>query len=141
MTKRLNNPIRRTKRSLARVRRAIIPLRQSGGASIISIPKSIREAIEVQIGDRLLIEFNPETAKIEISKDTEGNRERALYQSKNLDIIGDRIRDAHEADDRDRWEQKVEKVLWGLLNHLKGDKLDKSTDDDDNDSDDDREDL
>lgn len=136
MTKRLDTSTRRIKRSLARVRRAIIPIRQSGGASIISIPKAIRESIEAQVGDRLLIEFNPETLKIELSKDTEGNRERALYQSANLEIIGDRIRDAHLADNSSQWEIRIEKVLWGMLNHLKGEKLDKSTEDDDNDGED-----
>lgn len=128
-TKRLDTSIRRANRLLSRIHRAIIPIRQSGGASIISIPKSIREAIEVQIGDRVLIEFNPETCKIEISKDSQGNRDRALYQVKNLETIGNLIREAHGAEDRDRWEQKVEKALWGFLNHLKGNKLDKNDDD------------
>lgn len=140
MTKRLDTPNRRAKRSLARIHRAIVSVRQSGGALIISIPKSVRQASELQAGDRLLVEFNPEDQNILISKDSEGRRERALYQARNIEIIGDRIRDAHEANDRDRWEQKVEKVLWGMLYHLKGDKLDKSTNDDD-DSDDARENL
>lgn len=136
MTKRLNTPDRRDKRSLARIHRAIVPIRKSGGAAIVSLPKSIRESIDLQIGDRLLVEFNPETRKIEISKDTESNRARALYQSDNLAIIGDRIRDAHGADSRDRWEMMIEKVLWGMLNHLKGEKLDKrDNDDDDNEED------
>lgn len=136
MTKPLNTPDRRDKRSLARIHRAIVAVRQSGGALIMSIPKSVRIASELQAGDRLLVEFNPETQKIEITKDTEGNRARALYQSANLSIIGDRIRDAHGADSHDRWEMMIEKVLWGLLNHLKGEKLDKrDNDDDDNEED------
>lgn len=135
MTKRLDTPIRRANRSLARTHRAIVPMRKSGGASVIAIPKSIREALEAEIGDRFLVEFNPVTRQIELSKDTEGNRDRALYQSANLDIIGDRIRDAHEADNRDRWEGRIEKVLWGVLNHLKGEKLDKSNYDDDTEED------
>lgn len=139
MTKRLDTPTRRAKRSLARIHRAIVSVRQSGGALIMSIPKSVRQASELQSGDRLLVEFNPEDQTILISKDSEGRRERALYQARNIEIIGDRIRDAHGADDRDRWEIGIEKVLWGMLNHLKGEKLDKSTDDEDDDND--REDL
>lgn len=135
---RFDNTTRRTNRLLSRIHRAIVPIRQSGGASIISIPKSIRQAVEIEIGDRVLIEYNPETCKIELSKDSQGNRDRALYQVKNLEIIGDRIRDAHGADNRDRWETKIEKVLWGVLKHLKGDKIDQG----DNDTtDDDGEDL
>lgn len=136
MTKRLDTPARRINRSLARIHRAIIPMRQSGGATIISIPKTIRQAMEIQVGDRLLVEFNPETQKIEITKDSESNRQRALYQSANLQIIGDRIRDAHVADNHDRWETLIEKVLWGLLNHLRGEKLDKRADDDNNEGED-----
>lgn len=131
-TKRLDTVTRRANRSLSRIHRAIIPVRQSGGASIISIPKSIREAIEVQIGDRVLIEYNPETQKVELTKDSQGNRDRALYQVKNLETIGNLIRDAHEADNRDLWEQKVEKVLWGFLKHLKGAKIDQGDTDDSN---------
>lgn len=129
MTKRLDTPARRAKRSLNRIHRAIVSVRQSGGALIMSIPKSVRLASELQAGDRLLVEFNPETQDIRLSKDSEGNRQRALYQSANLDIIGDRIRDAHTADNSTGWETRIEKVLWGMLNHLKGEKLDKSQDD------------
>lgn len=131
MTKRFDNSTRRANRLLSRVHRAIVPIRQSGGASIISIPKSIRQAVEIEIGDRVLIEYNPETQKIELTKDSQGSRDRALYQVKNLETIGNLIRDAHEADNRDRWETKIESALWGLLNHLKGEKLDKRDNDDD----------
>lgn len=123
MTKRINNPARKARRTLARIHRAIIPVRQSGGSAIVAIPKSVRQAIELQIGDYILIEYNPETHKIEISKDSENNRKRALYQARNLEIIGDRIRDAHEAENSKRWEQMMENVCWGFLNHLKGRKL------------------
>lgn len=136
MTKRINNPVRKARRALARIHRAIVPVRQSGGSAIVAIPKSVRQAIELQIGDYLLIEFNPETHKIEMSKDSEGNRKRALYQAKNLEIIGDRIRDAHEAKDSKRWEQMIENVCWGLLNHLKGKKLGDSDDNNDDNNDD-----
>jgi len=131
LTKRIDTPIRRTNRSLSRIHRAIVPMRKSGGASVIAIPKSIREALEAELGDRFSVEFNPEAQRVEISKDTESNRERALYQSSNLDIIGDRIRDAHMADNSSQWESRIEKVLWGMLNHLKGDKLDRPDNDDD----------
>lgn len=138
MTKRLDTPKYRTSRALSRIHRAIVTLRLSGGSTVVALPKSVRDAVEVQVGDRMLIEYNPETQKVELSKDSEGNRQRTIYQSKNLEIIGDRIRDAHGADNRDRWETKIEKVLWGVLKHLKGDKIDQG----DNDTtDDDGEDL
>ncbi len=122
---------RKTERTLARNLRHILPVRQIGGSSVISLPKMLRKPMDLQIGDRIMIEYDPLTSSLKITKDSEGNRQRGLKDIDNLKQLSKLCahlkRSAGLGDDV--WCERVEKVLLAVVKHLKGDILEKAEDD------------
>lgn len=123
---------RKIERTLARNLRHILPVRQIGGSSIISLPKAIRKPMDLQIGDRIMIEYDPLTSSLKITKDSEGNRQRGLKDIDNLNEISKLCAHLKRSDELGDavWCRRLEKVLLAIVKHLKGDILERAEDDD-----------
>lgn len=122
---------RKDMRTLARNFRSIIPVRAIGGSCIMSLPKGLRLPLDIKTGDRLLVELDPIKQAIVITKDSDGNRQRALKEVANIkEIWKSYLHLKQTRDFRDPvWGQRAEKLLGSLVKHLKGEILEKAEDD------------
>lgn len=127
MTRPIKTPRHKLRRQLAEFSRAIVPVRQTGGSAFISIPKAIRTAMDITIGDRLLLEFDPTEQTITLTKDSEGNRQRALDRNDNVRQLNNLYQLVRKTPKygSPEWCRGIERWMLAMVQHLKGEKLEK----------------
>lgn len=131
MTRRLSDPAHRLARKMNNSHRAILPIRSVGNSPIISLPKTIRVPMGLKVGDRLLMEYEPETQSIRMTLDSAQARDEALKKIDNLEEIGKLVRYLKRSEKVGgmEWSERAERVLKAIYLHLKGEELERAEDD------------
>lgn len=125
MTRPIKTPERKLRRQLAQYSRAIVTLRQYGGSVVVPLPKPLRSAMDVTIGDRVVIEFDPASQTLTIQKDSEGARHHSIAQMDNIKQLNNLYQLVRKTPEygSTEWCQGVERWMLAMVQHLKGERL------------------
>lgn len=129
MTQRLKNPKHRIRRLYSEFGRAIVPLRMTGGSTVITLPKALCKVMCVGVGDRVLLEYDPETQSMSITKDSESARANVAERIGNLVVLRDYLQLLYRTPEYGdpEWCKIIERILQAQLRHLRGEKLETIT--------------
>lgn len=129
MDSRMTTRKQSTRRVLARKNRHLQPIRRGGGSAIITIPKPLMSALDLSIGDHLLIQLAPTGNHLTLEPDTETSRDTARSTALNLKLMSDLYHDMRQNYELGSasWNRDMESLVHMVIKHLRGETIERKS--------------